>query len=197
MMKIEIDRIGVQADTRILHIAPERGLFSYLNAKSQNYVCADIDVERYSHIPDVRYIDLCDPKTYNSWGNFDLIIHSHVIEHIPCNYTVALIHLHNMLSQNGVHLFCVPIYSSHYEEHLGKLSEEEKTQRFGQFDHCRKFSPKDLHCTLGALFKIDAECSLIDRYGLETIKSIGVPENDWDGYNGGSVFTLRRSDLLI
>lgn len=197
IMKLELDRYGLNKETSVLHIAPEYGLYKYIKEKTDNYVCADIDLERYSHISNIKYIDLCNPETVSGMGKFDLIIHSHVIEHIPCNYTMSLINLHNLLNRNGTHMFCVPIYGSHFEEDLGPISENEKTRRFGQFDHCRRFSPHDLERTLGKIFKIDQDYDLTTRFPEGELHKANIPQEYWKKYSGSSVFMIGKGDILI
>ncbi len=197
IMKLSLDRMGVGPETAILHLAPERGLYSWLSTRSKAYVAGDIDLVRYSHIPSIRKIDLCDPSSFAGLGPFDLIIHSHVIEHVPCNYTVVLIRLHKLLKAGGAHVFSLPIYGTAYEEDLGPLTEEQKTARFGQFDHCRRFSPKDIARTLGALFRIAPDYDLREHFSAHELNAANIPEAAWRGYTGHSVFVLGEDDILV
>lgn len=197
IMKLSLDRIGVGPETAILHLAPERGLYSWLSARSRAYVAGDIDLPRYAHIPAIRRIDLCDAATLDGLGPFDLIIHSHVIEHVPCNWTVVMLRLHRLLKPGGFHVFSLPIYGQAYEEDLSALSEEAKTKRFGQFDHCRRFAAGDLHATLGAVFRLPDSYDLVRDFGEEALRAANVPETAWRGYSGHSVFVAAREDALI
>lgn len=110
VLKLMLDQLGIGPQSSVLHIAPERGLYSYLRSCVGRYVVCDIDVDRYSHIPDLRKLDLCDPKSFGDLGEFDFVIHNHVIEHVPCNWTAVMIRLHKLLGDDGVHLFSMPIY---------------------------------------------------------------------------------------
>ncbi len=197
VMKLVLDRIGVPADAAILHLAPERGLSEWLRGCSRRYVAADIDPATYPHIPDLRKLDLCDPQGLAGVGPFDLIIHSHVIEHDPCNWTSVMLRLHRLLQPEGWHVFSLPIYGEAYEEDLSPLSPEEKTRRFGQFDHRRRFSAKDLQATLGAVFRIPESFDLVRDFGEEALAAANIPEAAWRGWTGHSVFALRRADALL
>jgi phosphoglycolate phosphatase len=197
VMKMFLDRCSVKPETSIFHLAPERGLYAYLSGISGNYVTGDIDLERYSHIPSIRKVDLCNKETFSNIGAFDIVIHSHVIEHVPCNYTAVFVHLHKLLRPGGIHLFAVPIYGRAYEEDLGNLSHEAAHHRFGQFDHLRRFSPVDLQQTLGAIFKLPEEYSLLDHFQVEQLIEANIPEDAWNGYTGHSVFCVGRDDLLL
>jgi phosphoglycolate phosphatase len=197
IMKLSLDQMKIGPETAILHLAPERGLFTWLSVQSRAYVAGDIDVARYAHIPSIRRIDLCDASTFENLGPFDLIIHSHVIEHVPCNWTVVMVRLHRLLKPGGFHVFSLPIYGEAYEEDLSALSEEAKTKRFGQFDHCRRFSPKDLPATLGAVFRLPPAYDLVRDFGADVLRAANIPETAWRGYSGHSVFVVGSDDVLI
>ena len=197
VMKLVLDRLPIRRDTSILHLGPERGLSAHLRTLTDRYVPADIDVERYDHVPGIRYIDLCDLPSYQRFGTFDLIIHAHVIEHIPFNYSAVLIHLHRMLNPGGRHIFSVPIFGACFDEYLGPLSAEEAKRRFGQFDHVRRFSAGDIQRTLGALFDIPETYALSSLAGEAELRDANVPEAAWRGYSGDTVFCLAPGDLLV
>ncbi len=197
VMKMFLEASPSLKGSSILHIAPERGLYSFLSQLAGNYVTGDIDLERYSHIPSIRKIDLCDTGTYMHFGAFDFIIHSHVIEHVPCNYTAVLMNLHRLLKPEGVQMFAFPIYGSAYEEDLSELTEAEKERRFGQYDHCRKFSPVDLDRTLGAIFRLPGKYDLSDHFSDAVLDEANIPEIARKGFNGHSIFRFSKSDLLF
>jgi hypothetical protein len=50
-----------------------------------------------------------------------------------------LFHLYWMLSSRGRHVFVVPFTPGALEEYFQTLSSEERTRRFGQWDHVRRF----------------------------------------------------------
>ena len=197
VMKLFLDTLGIGPETSILHLAPERGLYAYLKGISKHYVVGDIDLDRYAHIPSIKRIDLCDPTSLNGLGSFDVVIHSHVIEHLPCNYTAALIRLHKVLNPGGVHLFAVPIYGEAYREDIGDIGTEAAEKLFGQFDHCRRFSPGDLQRTIGAIFRIPQNYDLLDFFTAEELTAASVPQDAWKGYTGHSIFRIHRDDLLL
>lgn len=197
ILKLFIDEFGINDSHRVLHIGPERGLSKYIRGKTNNYLAADFDVERYSHIPNIIELDLCDFKAYKKLGLFDLIIHSHVIEHVRCNYTAVLVGLHKLLSKSGRQLFSIPIYGKGFEEDLSVEIGPEALSRFGQEDHVRRFSVYDLQATIGAVFNIPRQYNLAERFpGIEPT-SIGVPDFAWHEYTGHSVFCLAPDDLLL
>ncbi|WP_181902708.1 methyltransferase domain-containing protein [Lysobacter soli] len=195
-MKLHIDALDLPSSARVMHFAPERGLSVWLREKFSNYVAGDYDLERYSHIPGMLKVDLCQ-RDYQLPGPFDLILHSHVIEHLPCNYTAVLLKLHKLLTPGGRHLFSIPVYGRSYEESLASLSHEEATSRFGQFDHVRRFSAADIDRTIGAIFDLPREYRLTDSFSAQVLRAAQIPEDAWQGYTGHSVFSFRREDLII
>lgn len=193
LMQFYLERHKIRRDMRVLHFAPERGLYQWLKPQIDDYVTADFDLERYTHIPDINFVDLTDPDSYERFGTFDLIMHAHVIEHIPYNYSALLLRLHKMLRPGGIHAFSVPVYGSFYSEHWGPMSDEEATQRFGQFDHIRRFSPIDLERTIGALFRLQ-DPDLNAEFGAERLDEARFPTDKRVGWNGDSVFWLTPED---
>tara|TARA_R110001606_G_C15230318_1_gene635016 strand:- start:204 stop:794 length:591 start_codon:yes stop_codon:yes gene_type:complete len=194
-MKLFLDSNPRVAGASILHLAPERGLYAHLSQIAENYVTGDIDLDRYSHIPSIHKVDLCDVSTFTELGRFDFIIHSHVIEHVPCNYTAVLVNLHRLLKPGGIHMFAMPIYGSAFEEDLGHISEAEKERRFGQFDHCRRFSAVDLHRTIGAIFTLPQKYNLLDHFSESTLDAANIPPVAREGYTGHSVFQISDHAL--
>lgn len=194
VMRMFIDDLPLKPSTRVLHLAPERGLYTHIRSVAEEYTVADIDLERYAHIEDIRFIDLCDLESVRKFGEYDLIIHSHVIEHLPCNWSAVLLTLHSLLSDNGVHIFSMPIYGACYTENLGPLSNQERQQQFGQFDHVRRFSSADLERTLGQIFKLPEEYDLTGQFDEKALRVTAIPETAWRGFTGHTVFRFEQSD---
>src|SRR3546814_17373430 len=87
----------------------------------------------------------------------DLILHSHVMEHIPCNITAVLYHLHRSLKPEGKQVCCVPIIrDGPYAEDLGPTSADDAAARFGQDDHVRTFGGQATRRHSGMLFSLPA-----------------------------------------
>lgn len=197
LLKLYVDSLDLPPTARVLHLAPESGLYHALRERWPEYVAADVDVQRYSHISGLRHFDLMNLDDYGALGTFDLIVHSHVIEHLRCNYTAVLVKLHKLLRASGHHLFSVPVYGSFYEESLAPLSPDEATRRFGQFDHVRRFSASDIQSTIGAIFRIPPTYQLKELFTASQLRDANVPVEAWAGYSGHSVFHLRPSSLRI
>lgn len=129
----------------IFHAAPEPGLALRLRNMTKNYLPGDLDAQRYQKwLPETRKVDLCKveeclPET------FDLILHNHVMEHLPCNVEDVLVALKNRLKPGGRMYFSVPIRAGAktVEDLDPSLTEEDRKVRFGQCDHMRIFGELD------------------------------------------------------
>ncbi|TNE65400.1 MAG: methyltransferase domain-containing protein [Alphaproteobacteria bacterium] len=137
-----LNREGVlRRDISVLHLAPEPGLAKRLRDLVSRYVPADINISQYQHfLPEVQRVDLCsfDPTTL---GKFDLIIHNHVIEHLPCDLDTVFKKLSSMLNANGRMYFSAPIRGSLLtaENYDPALTDQDRHRLFGQHDHVRIF----------------------------------------------------------
>lgn len=197
MMKLYIDRLDLPATARVLHLAPERGLMKVVRERWNDYVPADLDIERYRNVAGLRRFDLTDLDAYTELGTFDLVLHSHVMEHLPCNYTAVLVKLHKRLRPGGHHLFSVPIHGKAYEESFEALASEEATRRFGQFDHVRRFSAADISRTLGAVFDLREYQQPLALFGDAALAEANIPRESRNAFTGASVFQVRPGSLRL
>lgn len=128
---------------RILHVAPDFGLYLWLKRQPQiDYVCSDIDAKRYRHIDGLLTADLT--KLPFDSDSFDILICSHVLEHIPDD-AAAFSEIRRVLKPGGKAMLLTPYATD------GKPTDEEPTisdpeeqdRRFGQWDHVRIYSRDD------------------------------------------------------
>lgn len=184
---------------RVLHIAPERPLASRFHAIwGAGYEPVDFDPGLYDFAPDIRKIDLVEDAARLPSGRYDAIIHSHVMEHIPCNITAILYHLHRALKPDGKQVCCIPIIrDGHFAESLGPVAPEEATARFGQDDHVRTFGGKDVERTLGMIFRLPAAYDLTRDFDEATLIRNNIPRINWLGWSPNSVLVLEKHDLLL
>lgn len=182
----------LHAEKRVLHIAAEAVLIRPLREiYGGNYSIANISMEAMSSLHGVNKVvfDLCHAPPLDE--TFDVIIHSHVLEHVYCNWALTLMRINSLLSAGGVHVFCVPVRGEgHYKEDLDPdLPAATRVAVYGQQDHVRNFV-KDLFLEemqeLGRLtgFSVDLAAGVMKR---ETIKRIN---------GSGYVFVMRRSAKL-
>lgn len=186
-------------DTRVLHIAPEFGLAQhFLKIAGDNVTFADISPENYPALKNVQRIDLCSDLEKISNSAYDLIVHNHVLEHIPCNYTYVLYQLHRILSSEGRMLFSIPIMNDYYCSATSPhISKQERAVRFGQDDHIRSFGANDLEFTLGKIYSLDKNYDLTKVWSKEDLEKSNIPSEAWRGYSSHSVFSVGKHDYRL
>ena len=189
--------IVLPKNAKVLHFAPERGLHDAFMKMDEigSYVCADFDPARYRFADCVK-MDLCSLDDQPSL-EYDLIIHSHVLEHVPCNIAYTLFHLHRMLKNDGVHLCVIPFMKGEYDESFQDIGNDERTRRFGQFDHVRRFGANDIPSHLGKLLKLPATFDATTRFAPEVLLAANIPPAHWKGFHISTVLQLSRSDMTL
>lgn len=198
VLKLVMDKIVKPSPRwKVMHLAPELSMGRHLKAiTGKNYNAFDIDPPRYPKEFGVKKLDLVSGAEKLPSRTYDLILHSHVMEHIPCNVTAVLFHLHRALKRTGYHVFSVPLMWGCYEETLAPISAKEREDRFGQDDHTRRFGREDLHLTLGKLFRLP-EIKLLDYANADELREWAIPEMAWSGHTSHSFFVIRKGDLLL
>lgn len=157
----------------------------------------DLFPQLFPHVPKRRF-DLCVDTEALEPNSYDCIIHSHVLEHLPCNWTMVLVLLHRALKPGGWHIFCMPILSGQYEESLAPLTAEEAVSRFGQNDHVRRFGRADLERTLGMIFQGSLERHILgNRFTDEVLDTANVPESERRTLSSSTAFVFRKNDTKL
>lgn len=189
----EVCRIG--SGTRLLHFAPEPALAPALHRLcGEGYVPCDLNNERYSFNFAVTRCDLCrDIDRLFRPESFDVVMHNHVLEHLPCNYTIVLQKLHTLLRPGGHHVFSFPIGTTgHYGCDLApELSQKERKRRFGQKDHIRRFTREDFDKTVGMVFDLNQTYSLTNFIPAEKLLAAAIPPPRWT-LEMGPVFIVPK-----
>ena len=193
-----LQHLDLARNARILHIAPEKGLADRISrlVDSGNYFPADIDTKRYGFLDGIRFIDLCNLSAWPS-EDFDLIVHSHVLEHTVCNLAYTLHHLHRMLTPKGKHVFVVPFLSGCWDETFQDIGDEERTRRFGQFDHVRLFGRDDINSHLGKILELPDHFDATETFTARTLMEANIPERAWQGFTPDTIITLDRKDIKL
>jgi phosphoglycolate phosphatase len=189
----------VSKSTRVLHIAPEMGLAKYLHAiAGDNCAFVDLNPQTIPFLPNVIKLDLCSGLEKIPSESYDLIIHSHVLEHLPCNYTSVLYHLHRILSTSGRILCSIPFVPGFFDSCTSPdLGDDEKIRRFGQNDHCRKFGISDLQMSLGKVYKLEEDYDVTRYFSAAELEECNIPEEVRRGYSPSSVLCLGKEDYLL
>jgi hypothetical protein len=117
---------------RVLHVAPEQFLRDALRVThGAGYVYGDIaDPHAYLDVTKLGFND----------ASFDVIICSHVFEHVPDDAT-AMSEILRVLAPDGWAILDAPVDDSreHTDEDPSVTSANERRKRFGQWDHCRYY----------------------------------------------------------
>lgn len=120
----------------MLHFAPEPAISRNVRGLDVRYTAADLNPERFA-IP-VQTADI----TQLPWAedSFDLIIVSHVLEHIPDDRR-AMAELRRVLASDGVVISQHPFDSEleHTHEDPSITTPEDRAREFGQYDHVRMY----------------------------------------------------------
>ena len=117
---------------QVLHIAPEKRLTRVLTAQPHlNYLSADLKEKDVMMNVDITGLPFDE-------ASFDLVICSHVLEHIP-NDRAAMAEIYRVLKSPGMALLQVPIsweIGMTYED-PAKTTSEERQLAFGHSGHVR------------------------------------------------------------
>lgn len=197
LMWMTLERLGGFAPgKRVLHFAPELGLAKkFVSLSGDDYHAADLDVDRYkSSFVTVRKIDLCTDLGAIPDASYDLILHSHVLEHLPCNVTDVLRALDRILAPGGLHVLSVPIRGEHTKEDLSpNLTDAERLARFGQEDHFRIFGAVDLPALLAEVWGEGPHLiEPIHLFERDALRRAAIPTVAWRGVSGHALFHYRK-----
>ena len=172
----------------VLHIAPEPGMTRRLRIQA-DVAYTSVDME--SPFAEI-HADVCD-LPFDA-ASFDLIICSHVLEHVPDDVT-ALAELRRILRPAGAAIVMYPIDARRAatDEDLAITDPVERKRRFGQFDHVRLYGRDHLTRLADAGFTVETRdyASELDRetarrYAVAQL--IGRPDADADA---NTVFICR------
>lgn len=159
---------------RVLHVAPEVCFEQrFRTASNLDYLSGDLNSPIADIKLDLTAIDAPD-------GSFDVVICSHVLEHIPHDRQ-AMREIRRVLSPGGWALLVVPFdpaRSSTYED-FTITSPAARHEAFGQFDHVRWYAGPDFEARVReagfTTERVDpAEIPNADRYRL-----VGPRVDDW------------------
>lgn len=203
LLWLYIEQLDIlSSGSKVLHFAPELGLSKRILGviNPENYVSADFAPENFSQIPNIKKFDLTvDVETLES-NSFDLILHSHVLEHIPCNLAHTFFHLHRILTPEGIHACVIPFLSGSWDESFSpELSAEVRIKRFGQSDHVRRIGQLDADVTIGKVVDIQKyiKFDVTKDFSVEVLRRFNIPEYHWYGLNSGTPLIFGKNDYLL
>ena len=187
--------VKLRPDARIAHFAPEPPVARLLTERhGVGYEAYDLDPSRERWVNEpfpVHRLDLCADLHKLEDASYDLVMHHHVIEHLPCNETVVLQRLQAKVKPGGYHIFSLPIREgAYYRSDVDpRLTDEKRASRFGQSNHLRRFGVLDFDQTLGMVFDIPTDYDVTSYLDDEMLSAAHVlPRQRIIG--GGTVFIL-------
>ncbi|WP_293138876.1 class I SAM-dependent methyltransferase [Okeania sp. SIO3I5] len=161
-------------DLKVLHFAPEYSFYRrFANQKNLDYISADLYSPRAMVKMDITNILYED-------NLFDVIICSHVLEHIPDDRK-AMSELWRVLKHGGWAILQVPIDINSQEtlEDPNIQSPEDRLRFYGLEDHVRMYGLdyKDRLEEVGFTVKVDEYVKelgsdIIEKYGLMETENI-------------------------
>lgn len=198
LLWLYLEKLGLNRDSRILHIAPEQGIYTKISAivDAENYETRDIQPETYKFAKGIQRIDLCDLESLKS-NHYDLILHSHVLEHVTCNVAYTLFHLHRAMKETGDHLFVVPFMPGKYDECFQEIGAAERVRRFGQDDHVRSFGKEDVANHLGKLVELDLNFDAEADIGAQLLQQYNIPRSAWKGLSPHMPISLKKYQMRL
>jgi SAM-dependent methyltransferase len=165
-MALYLKRLLKDAATRlrVLHVAPDPGLYIWLRRDSRvDYMATDLDRRRYRHIADFTEGNLMHLPFKT--GEFDLVICSHVPEHVPDDRK-AMSEILRVLKPLGQAMLMVPMATDggEIDEDPAIVDAAERDRRFGQWDHVRLYTPDEF------ARRLEATGFQVERYAARDLQ---------------------------
>lgn len=186
----------LRPDVKLLNIAPEPFmLFHGAEAIGQGYMAVDYDPELFAKWrKTIIKLDLCNDLAGMEPGQFDVIMHNHVLEHVGCDVTGVLANLNRLLVPGGVHLFSAPIMPdrSTEEDMDPALTPLERRRRFGQEDHLRIFGDRDFMDILARAMPTEHQVDLVPLIDPARLTQAALPADVLVSLNPHRVFVWRK-----
>ena len=168
-----MERKALRPGLRILHIAPEACLREKLKAlPSVEYVAGDKHETGYTY--PAGTVDLDVTKLPFPDERFDLILCSHVLEHVPQD-RLAMRELYRVLAPGGLGILMVPIKADLQvtQEDPSVVDPKERERLYGQFDHVRLYGSDYSQRLRDAGFTV-TEDAMTERLSAEQVFRAGL-----------------------
>lgn len=134
-------RPELKGSRRCLQLAPEKVTYDYISQVfGSGYTTSDLTPEKYKH---AKCLKLALPEGFQMIPDeyFYLILHNHVLEHIPGRFSSHVDQFYRILEYGGSMIFTIP--DSYICKGIAKTveggedlpSDEDRLKKFGQGDH--------------------------------------------------------------
>jgi SAM-dependent methyltransferase len=133
LLKLVLDRLKpIPPGAELLHFAAEAMLTPFIKPPCSRYLRADIDPERGDIVINIEEMTFED-------ASFDIVIVSHVLEHV--DDSKALAEIHRVLRPGGIAILMVPLVEGWDEtyENANVTNRAERHQHFGYWEHLRMY----------------------------------------------------------
>lgn len=180
---------------KVMHFAPELSIAKQLaRIEGIEYQPRDFDPSHFHFYPKkVKAFNLCTDAATLAPESIAGVIHSHVFEHLPCDVYKTFEELNRAIRPGGYHLFIVPFFSKLYSEDLSpETTDEERTRKFGQFDHVRTFGTDDFERRFFGAFEGFERVKLTDLITPDDLRRAAVPGGALTRKTGHYVICFRK-----
>ena len=177
------------------HFAPERFFMDHFAVRlAITYIAFDKYPEHYRHERvSVKAFDLCADVGSLAAETFDLIMHSHVLEHLPCPAEGVLSGLARLLKPGGAMLFSVPIKGEASIEGIDlAVNDEERAMRLAQGEHMRVFGRRDFPAMVTAVLGQDCLVRQAEHFDPRELAAASIPVAARGEPTSKSVFLYRK-----
>jgi SAM-dependent methyltransferase len=174
MLYLETEAGVGRRPLRILHVAPDFGLYLWLRRQPEvRYQGTDLDAARYRHIDAMQSADITAMPFAD--GSFELIICSHVLEHVPDD-AAAFAELYRILAPGGRALLLTPfaLDGRGTDEAPALRDAAEQDRRFGQWDHVRIYDREDF---LARMRRAGFQAALYDPFAAAPARAAALHLN--------------------
>jgi SAM-dependent methyltransferase len=189
-------RVALKPGAVVAHFAPEAFFMDHFaGLPGVTYLAYDKFPQHYRHDRVVvRELDLCTDRDKLKSSACDLVIHSHVLEHLPCAFAPVLADMKRMLKPGGMMLFSVPIDADVSSEGVDPAQNETEVElRARQGDHMRIFGKSDFPAIVADI--LGAECLVrqSDLFSEAELLAANIPVARKGEPTGKSVFLYTKT----
>ncbi len=180
----------------MLNIAPEPFMIFYgADAIGNSYTAADFCPELFAKWKrPVIKVDLCVDIESMPPESYDVVMHNHVLEHLPCDISKVLSNINRLLVTGGFHIFSAPIVqNTETKESLSPdLTGEQRRVLFGQEDHLRMFGDKDFLEIIGKGMPLEKLVDVAALIGPRVLRDAAIPEDALLTLNSSRIFAWKK-----